>query len=94
MLVSLICFARNVLFEGDTNKYIEQMVTSDANAHTRRNTPMKKALLFAAIIAAVGTLAVYIRFLDQDVSAGPRVAYSSVGDPNPWFLAFSAELEK
>ncbi len=25
---------------------------------------------------------------------GPTVAYSSVGDPNPWFLAFSAEMEK
>jgi len=26
--------------------------------------------------------------------AQKRIAYSSVGDPNPWFLAFSAELEK
>jgi len=28
------------------------------------------------------------------VETGRTVAYSSVGDPNPWFLAFSAELEK
>lgn len=29
-----------------------------------------------------------------DVVTGLRVAYSSVGDANSWFLAFSAELEK
>ena len=28
------------------------------------------------------------------VATVPTVAYSSVGDPNPWFIAFSAELEK
>ena len=27
-------------------------------------------------------------------ASGLTVAYSSVGDPNPWFLAFSADLEK
>ncbi len=55
---------------------------------------MKKALLFAAIVAVLGAWAASIRLFDNDLSAGPRVAYSSVGDPNPWFLAFSAELEK
>lgn len=55
---------------------------------------MRKALLFAAITAVLGASAVAIRFFGKDVSAGPKVAYSSVGDPNPWFLAFSAELEK
>lgn len=30
----------------------------------------------------------------ETAATGPKIAYSSVGDPNPWFLAFSAELEK
>jgi len=58
---------------------------------------MKKALLMliAAIVAVlVASAVVSMWHFDNDVSAGPRVAYSSVGDPNPWFLAFSAELEK
>ncbi len=50
--------------------------------------------MFVAIIAALAAWAVSIRLSETDSSAGPRVAYSSVGDPNPWFLAFSAELEK
>jgi len=56
---------------------------------------MKKShvvvLLLASGVAGCGTT-------DPNDSAsvqtGPTVAYSSVGDPNPWFLAFSAELEK
>ncbi len=52
---------------------------------------MKKALLFGAIIAALGGLAVLARL---SAPTGPRVAYSSVGDANAWFLAFSDELEK
>lgn len=56
---------------------------------------MKKShvviLLLASGVAGCGTT-------DSNDSAsvqtGPTVAYSSVGDPNPWFLAFSAELEK
>ena len=59
---------------------------------------MKKPLLFTPIIAVLGGLGVSVLFFgcdsDNQESAGPRVAYSSVGDPNPWFLAFSAELEK
>ncbi len=55
---------------------------------------MKKALLFAAIIVVLGAWGVSMRLVDNGESAGPKVAYSSVGDPNPWFLAFSAELEQ
>ena len=76
---------------------------------------MKKALLFAAIVAVLGAWGGCIRFSENEestdptevstnpkevstdpneASTGPRVAYSSVGDPNPWFLAFSDELEK
>ena len=55
---------------------------------------MKNALLFAAIIAVLGAWVGCTGTSKDSVSTGPRVAYSSVGDPNPWFLAFSAELEK
>jgi len=55
---------------------------------------MKKGLLFVAIIVGLVAWRVSMWRSDNDESAGPRVAYSSVGDPNPWFLAFSAELEK
>jgi len=51
---------------------------------------MKNALLVAAIIAALGTAGVFMRLSGDD---GPRVAYSSPGDANSWFLAFSTELE-
>ena len=55
---------------------------------------MRKALFFAAIIAVLGVWGGCTGPTGNDVSTGPEVAYSSVGDPNPWFLAFSAELEK
>lgn len=52
---------------------------------------MKKALLFAAILAVLGVSGVLIRVFAND---GPKVAYSSPGDTNPWFPAFTAELGK
>lgn len=67
---------------------------------------MKKVLLFVVLGIAASALMVSCSKgpadagdpksqSDQGKAAeGPRVAYSSVGDPNPWFLAFSAELEK
>ena len=59
---------------------------------------MKNALLPAVIVAIVAAL-IAVRYYrggnDADEpSDARRVAYSSVGDPNPWFVAFSAELEK
>ena len=51
---------------------------------------MKKALLFLAIIAVLGTTSVLVRL---NANTGPVVAYSSPGDANSWFLAFSTELE-
>ena len=54
---------------------------------------MKKSqvliLLLASSVAVLVTTA--FTFVQEN---GPTVAYSSVGDPNPWFLAFSAEMEK
>ncbi|MEE8450533.1 MAG: ABC transporter substrate-binding protein [Thermoguttaceae bacterium] len=55
---------------------------------------MRKALLFAAIIATLGALGGCTETSENGASTGPKVAYSSVGDSNSWFLAFSAELEK
>jgi len=56
---------------------------------------MKKVLLSVALGALVSAALVSCRKATSGKQAtGPRVAYSSVGDPNPWFLAFSAELEK
>ncbi len=57
---------------------------------------MKRALmaLLAVSIVALVAWRVLNQTPDEDASVSPRIAYSSVGDPNPWFLAFSAELEK
>ena len=44
---------------------------------------MKKALVVCMALMTVSS-----------AWAQKKVAYSSVGDPNPWFLAFSAELKK
>ncbi|MHC5059282.1 MAG: ABC transporter substrate-binding protein [Planctomycetota bacterium] len=50
---------------------------------------MRKALSSVAVGVLVSAALASCR----KAPSGPRVAYSSVGDPNPWFLAFSAELE-
>ncbi len=57
--------------------------------------------MFSAVIAVLGAWGGCMRPSGSavssdpaDVSSRPVVAYSSVGDPNPWFLAFSAELKK
>lgn len=56
---------------------------------------MKKTLFSVALGVLVSAALVSCRKAPSGKQAtGPRVAYSSVGDPNPWFLAFSAELEK
>jgi ABC-type sugar transport system substrate-binding protein len=56
---------------------------------------MKKVLFSVALGVLVSAALVSCRKAPSGKQAtGPRVAYSSVGDPNPWFLAFSAELEK
>jgi len=53
---------------------------------------MKKPQVVILLLA--GGVAVCVAMVFAFVETGPTVAYSSVGDPNPWFLAFSAELEK
>jgi len=47
----------------------------------------------ALLLFAAGSL-LCIEGCTDGGSSGPTVAYSSVGDSNPWFLTFSAELEK
>jgi len=65
---------------------------------------MKKVWSFAALLVMLFTLA-QCKSKTEGASGqanqtgatgakGRKIAYSSVGDPNPWFLAFSAELEK
>ena len=44
---------------------------------------MKRLFVVSLVLIAAGS-----------AFAQKKVAYSSVGDPNPWFLAFSAELKK
>ncbi|NQT37017.1 MAG: substrate-binding domain-containing protein [Planctomycetes bacterium] len=51
---------------------------------------MKKALLFAVIIAVLVTAGAWVRLY---ADKGPVVAYSHPGDANSWFKAFSTELE-
>lgn len=53
---------------------------------------MKKSQV--AVLFLAGGVAVCVASVFHFVDKGPTVAYSSVGDPNPWFLAFSAEMEK
>ena len=56
---------------------------------------MRRALLSVALGVAASALLVSCNNAPANKQVtGLRVAYSSVGDPNPWFLAFSAELEK
>jgi ribose transport system substrate-binding protein len=56
---------------------------------------MRKILVAACLGLLVSGAFVSCRKAPSGGKAkGPKVAYSSVGDPNPWFLAFSAELEK
>ena len=53
---------------------------------------MKKSHVVILLLA--GGVAVCVASVFKSIDKGPTVAYSSVGDPNPWFLAFSAEMEK
>ncbi len=56
---------------------------------------MKKVLFSVALAVLIPAALISCRKSSSGGQGdGPRVAYSSVGDPNPWFLAFSAELEK
>jgi galactofuranose transport system substrate-binding protein len=48
----------------------------------------------AALVSCSGQSGVTSRALPQDRGATASVAYSSVGDPNPWFVTFAGEMEK
>jgi len=69
-----------------------------------QKSPLVSALLIAAVIVG---LVFYLNTGTDDAkplgdnpgpttrkARGKKVAYSSVGDANPWFLAFAAELDK
>jgi len=55
-----------------------------------------KKLHIAILLLAGGVPVCAALYFNESTSleTDRTVAYSSVGDPNPWFLAFSAELEK
>jgi ABC-type sugar transport system substrate-binding protein len=56
---------------------------------------MKKSQVVILLLACGVAVCVALYFnKSTSVETGRSVAYSSVGDPNPWFLAFSAELER